>query len=144
MGLFLKIFGKITGLSKKVNWSYGKKIVVTGPEFFGTYHIYVDVIGNTAVFIPLPDGTLQIFSGDIADARRSIKFNKKRKKVSSDALPDRHFIWVIHPKEFEFKCKDFGPRHFCGKVISSEIFLEAITDDWIDAQALKYFQLLGK
>jgi hypothetical protein len=139
----LEILSKLIGIENKVKWSQSKKIKVVGPDFFGQYFIYVDPNFNVAIYLPKDDKTLHIFLGDIFYAQRWIRCDTRGNKVIDEKPPKEAFQWKINPNRIWYRGTGFPPNKpvYFGKVISSEQFIQSITEEWIDMMIKKYIRL---
>jgi len=126
-------------------WLRAKKIEVAGPDFFGRYSIYVDPKSNVAIFLPKSNKTLHIFIGDIYRATRWIIFDIKLLKVIDKTPHEDAFQWKINPQNIWYRGTGLPPGKsgYRGEVLSSEDFIDEITDEWLDIKIEEYIRMMG-
>jgi len=126
-------------------WLQAKKIEVAGPDFFGRYSIYVDPKSNVAIFLPKSNKTLHIFIGDIYGANRWIICDLRLLKVIDKSPQENAYQWKINPQNIWYKGTGLPPGKsgYRGEVLSSEDFIDEITDEWLDIKIEEYIRMMG-
>lgn len=126
-------------------WSRAKKIEVVGPDFFGRYSIYVDPKSNVAIFLPKSNKKLHIFIGDIYRASRWIICDIKGLKIIDKTPPEEAYLWKINPNNIWYRGTGLptGKSGYRGEVLSSEVFIDEINDEWLDIKIKEYLRMMG-
>jgi len=120
-----------------LKWSRNKHFLVSGPEFWGTYHIYIDRNLNHYILLPKADLTTHVFIGNPVEAEEWRKYDEDLNLVLSKNMKAPSLEWKIYKDYVLFKGKmlpekDIPEEPYFGKIIKVEELPEIeITDDWL-------------
>ena len=119
-----------------LEWSRNKHLTVSGPEFFGIHHIYIDNYLKHAIFCPKSDLTLDVFVGTPTEAREWKKYNKHANLLFSKQLNNDSLEWKIYKDIVLYKGKilpieEIFEKSYQGRIIKVEAFNKNINDQWI-------------
>ena len=135
----------ISNATSNVEWSRAKKIVVSGPDIFGDYEIFVDANFNVAIFLPKSDRTMHILMGDIVRAHRWIKCDEAGQKIVDKTPPRDAFEWKINSDFILYRGKGFPPEEkvYRGQVVSADVFDGVINENWLNVKIREYVQMMS-
>ncbi|MCK4816868.1 hypothetical protein KA005_13950 [bacterium] len=132
-----EIIKRTKDVPKILNWSRNKHLLVSGPEFWGVHHIFIDSALKHCVFVLKADLTTHIFIGNPVKAQEWKKYNENFCLALSKKLKVPSLKWKIYQDYVLYKGTMLPPKQiseepYFGKVIQVEEFTnQTINDEWI-------------
>jgi len=119
-----------------LKWSRKKHLIVSGPEFWGTHHIYIDNSLKHTIFCLKVDLTTHVFIGIPTGAKEWRKYDKDGNLLLSKQLNDDSLEWKIYKDKVLYKGKMLPPKEipeepYWGEIVVAETFNDDINDQWI-------------
>jgi len=140
-----EVIRRMKEVPKILEWSRKKHLIVSGPEFWGTHHIYIGTSLKHCVFLLKADLTTHVLIGNVVKAEEWRKYDKDFKLLLSEKLKKHSLEWKIYQDIVLYKGKSLPPKKipeepYWGKVISAEEFSNGITDEWIVSTIKEYYK----
>ncbi|NQU06433.1 MAG: hypothetical protein HQ568_10100 [Calditrichaeota bacterium] len=88
----------------------GSHLIVSGPEFFGDHHVYVDSELVHVIFAPKADFTTHVFIGDAVRAKEWRKYDKDHACILTKSLKKKSFEWKMYNDIVLYKGKMLPPK----------------------------------
>jgi hypothetical protein len=141
-----EVIKRIPNIPETMEWSRRKHLTVSGPEFWGTHHIYIDNSLKHIIFCLKEDLTTQVFIGIPTGAKEWRKYDKDVNLLLSKRLNDDSLEWKIYKDLVLYKGKMLPPKDiseepYWGEIIEVEIFNDDVNDQWV---VLKIKELYSK
>lgn len=120
-----------------LKWLRNKHLVVSGPEFWGVHHIFIDEELKHFIICLKSDYTTHIFSGNSINAQDWEKYDENFCVVISKKLKTPSLKWKIYHDYVLYKGTMLPPKQiseepYFGKVIQVEEFTnQTIDNEWI-------------
>jgi hypothetical protein len=131
-----EVFKRIKDIPKILDWSKKKHLTVSGPEFFGIHHIYIDNFLKHAIFCLKADLTTHVFIGILIRANEWRKYDKNLELLFSKQLSNNSLEWKIYKDIVLYRGRMLPPKRipaepYWGEVVAVETFNGDINDQWI-------------
>jgi hypothetical protein len=134
-----EVIKRIKDIPKILEWSKKRYLTVSGPEFWGIHHIYIDNFLKHAIFCLKADLTTHVFISIPIGAKEWRKYDKDVNLLFSKQLNDDFLKWKIYKDIVLYKGKMSPPKEipeepYRGEVIGVETFnndINDIGDQWI-------------
>jgi len=131
-----EVIRRIKDIPKILEWSRKKHLTVSGPEFWGIHHIYIDNFLKHVIFCLKADLTTHVFIGIPTGAKEWKKYDKNVRLLFSKQLSDDSLEWKIYKDIVLYKGKRLPPKEipaepYWGEVVGVETFNDDINDQWI-------------
>ena len=131
-----EIIRRMKDVPKILEWSRKKHLTVSGPDFWGIYHIYIDNSLKHVIFCLEADLTTHVFIGIPTGAKEQRKFDKNVNLLFSKQLNDDSLEWKIYKDIVLYKGKMLPPKKileepYWGEIVGVEAFNDYINDQWI-------------
>ena len=139
-----EIMWRLKDITRVLDWSKKKHLTVSGPEFFGINHIYIDNDLDYAVFLPKGDLTMHVFIGTLTKAEEWRKYDQNVKLLFSKPLSDDYLKWTIYQDVVLYRGRMLTPKPrtqkpYCGEIVRVEIFNDDINDEWIVSEIKRLY-----
>ena len=140
-----EITRRIKDIPRILEWSKKKHLMVSGPEFWGTHHIYIDDSLKHTVICLKADFTSHVFIGVPNGATEWRKYDKDVKLSDSKTLSNKSLEWKIYQDIVLYKGNMLPPQKiteepYWGEVVKVETFDEDIDDEWIVSQIREFYE----
>ena len=131
-----EVIKRMKDIPKILEWSKNKHLTVSGPEFWGIHHIYIDSSLKHVIFCLKPDLISDVFIGIPTGAKEWRKYDKDGNLLFSKQLNDNSLEWKIYKDIVLYKGKMLPPKEipeepYWGEIVGIEIFNDYIDDQWI-------------
>jgi len=131
-----EVIKRIKDIPKILEWSKKKHLTVSGTDFWGIHHIYIDNFLKHAIFCFKADLTSHVFIGTPTKAKEWRKYNKDVNLLFSKQVNNDFLEWKIYKDIVLYKGKMLPPKGipeepYCGEVMGVETFNNDINDQWI-------------
>lgn len=119
-----------------LKWSRRKHLMVSGPEFWGIHHIYIDNSLRHTIFCLKADLTTHVFIGIPTGAKEWRKYDEDVNLLLSKQLNDDSLEWKIYKDLVLYKGKMLPPKEipeepYWGEVVGVETYNDDVNDQWI-------------
>jgi len=140
-----EVIKRIPEIPKVMEWSKKKHLWVSGPEFFGVHHIYIDKNLKHVVILLKADLTTHVFIGNPTYAEEWRKYDEKQNILLSKIYPPDGLEWKIYKDIVLYKGKTLPPKDvpeepYSGKVVKVDDFNDDINDEWIVSQIKELYK----
>ena len=140
-----EITRRIKDIPKILEWSKKKHLIVSGPEFWGTHHIYIDDSLKHTVICLKADFTTHVFIGVPTGATEWRKYDKDVKLFDSNPLSNKSLEWKIYQDIVLYKGNMLPPQKiteepYWGEVVKVETFSGDIDDEWFVSQIRELYE----
>jgi len=140
-----EVVKRIPEIPKVMRWSRKKHLWVSGPEFFGLHHFYIDKDLKHAVIFLKADFTAHVFIGSAVCAEEWRKYDKEQNILFSQTSIHGGLEWKIYQDMVLYRGKALGPKDrsgepYSGRVVKVEDFNEDINDEWIVSKIEELYQ----
>ena len=134
-----ELIRKMKEVPEILDWSREKHLTISGPDFWGIHHIYIDNSLKHVIFCPKTDFTTHVFMGNPVGATVWRKYDKHINQLFSKDLNDDILQWKIYKDIVLYKGKMLPPKEnpeepYCGEIVEVETFHDDINDEWIVAK----------
>ncbi len=131
-----EIIRRIKDVPETLKWSRRKHLMISGPEFWGIHHIYIDNSLKHVIFCLKADFTTHVFIGIPTGAEEWRKYDKDDNLLLSKHLNNDSLEWKIYKDLVLYKGKMLPPKMipeepYWGKVVKVETFNDDVNDQWI-------------
>ncbi len=131
-----EIIRRMKDVPKILEWSRKKYLTVSGPDFWGVHHIYIDNSLKHVVFCLKADLTTHVFIGIPTGAKEQRKYDKDVNLLFSERLNDDSLEWKIYKDIVLYKGKMLPPKKileesYWGEIVGVEAFNDYINDQWV-------------
>ena len=131
-----EIIRRMKDVPKILEWSRKKHLTVSGPDFWGIHHIYIDSSLKHVIFCLKADLTTHVFIGIPTGAKEQRKYDKYVNLLFSEQLNDDSLEWKIYKDIVLYKGKMLPPKKileepYWGEIVRVEAFNDYIDDQWI-------------
>lgn len=139
-----EVIRRIPDIPRILEWSRKKHLTVSGPEFWGIHHIYIDDDLDHAVFCLKADLTTHVFIGIPTEAKEWRKYDENVNLLFSKPLGNESLQWKIYEDVVLYRGRMLSPKSipeepYCGEVVRVETFIDDITDEWIVCEIKKLY-----
>jgi len=131
-----EIMKRMKDIPKILEWSKNKHLIVSGPEFWGTHHIYINKFLKHVIFCYKEDLSTHVFIGIPVRAEEWRKYDKDINLLFSRQLDNDSLEWKIYEDIILYKGKMLPPKEiqeepYYGNIVKVENFDNIIDDQWI-------------
>jgi len=132
----LAIIKRMKHVPKIIEWSRRKHLTISGPKFWGIYHIFINESLKHVILLPKADLTTHVLIGTPTEAREYRKYDKEGKLIFSKRVDGNAFKWKIYKDYILYRGHGLPPKEipeepYVGKVMKVEAFNDDINDQWI-------------
>ena len=140
-----EITRRIKDIPRILEWSKKKHLMVSGPEFWGTHHIYIDDSLKHTVICLKADFTSHVFIGVPNGATEWRKYDKDVKLSDSKTLSNKSLEWKIYQDIVLYKGNMLPPQKiteepYWGEIVKVETFSGDIDDEWLVSQIRELYE----
>ena len=131
-----EIIRRTKDMPKILEWLERKHLIVSGPEFWGIHHVYIDNSLKHVALCLKADLTTHVFIGNPTRAEEWRKYDKDVNLLLSKELGSDSLEWKMYKDIALYKGKMLPPKEiseepYWGKVVEVEAFSDNINDPWI-------------
>lgn len=139
-----EVIRRMKDIPKILEWSKKKHLTVSGTDFFGIHHIYIDNELNHTVFLPKADLTTHVFIGIPTGAKEWRKYDESVKLLFSKLLDTDSLEWKIYQDVVLYRGRLLPPKEipeepYCGEVVRVETFDDDIRGEWIVSEIKRLY-----
>ena len=131
-------------IPKILEWSRNKHLVVSGPEIFGTHHIFINDSLKHVIVLLKADKTTHVIMGTPTGAEEWRKYDREVKLELSEEMKEGTIDWKIYQDYVLYRGLGLPPKRnpepYWGQVIKVEEFKDEINDDWISSEIMNLFK----
>lgn len=143
-----EIIRRIKDIPETLKWARRKHLMISGPEFWGTHHIYIDNSLKHVIFCLKADLTTHVFIGIPTGAKEWRKYDKDVNLLLSKQLNNDSLEWKIYKDIVLYKgkmlpTKEISEEPFWGEVMEVEPFNDDINDQWIVSKIKELYNKYG-
>ena len=132
----LEMIKRTSKMTKILEWCRRKHLTISGPEFWGTHHIFITDKLKHVIICLKSDFTTHVFLGDQVKAVEYRKYEKNFDISFSNQLEKDSLEWKIYHDYVLYRGnalppKDIKGEPYWGEVVQFEEFNQDITDEWL-------------
>ena len=132
-----EIFKRTKDVPDILKWSRNKHLLISGPNFWGIHHVFIDNSLKHCFFMLKMDSTTHVFIGDPIKAKEWRKYDENFALVLSKQLEKSTLEWKIYKDCVLYRGTMLPPKEiagepYWGRVTNVEEFAnQIINDQWI-------------
>jgi len=139
------IIRRAPNVPEVMEWSRRKHLIISGPEFWGTHHIYITDDLKHIIFCLKADYTTHVFIGTPTQAQQWRRYHENIELHFSKSLEESVLEWKIYQDYVLYRGKMLPPKKnpeepYWGEVIDVKTWEGKFSDDWIEI-TIKYLYL---
>ncbi len=140
-----EVIKRMIDIPKILDWSRNKHMIVSGPEFWGIHHIFIDKHLKHVVICLKSDYTAHTFIGNPVRASEWRKYDKDQKVILNKTFDEKVLEWKIYKDLVLYRGETLPPKEiqaepYWGEVVGVEDFDDEINDDWLIYEIRKLFR----
>jgi len=139
-----EVMKRTSEMEKILEWCKKKHLTISGPEFWGTHHIFITDKLKHAVICLKSDFTTHVFMGDPVKAVEYRKYEKNFDISHSKQLEKGVLEWKIYDDYVLYQGNMLPPKEikkepYWGEVVQVEEFNQDITDEWLVQKIREFY-----